>query len=244
MAASISNKSFRGGEGGRGGGDSWLSSVGYVLRPRVSNALVFSQKALDLPSRARLSVTANSTGGDPVLDLVHRKRVNGASVIKDVNSGLLNESPPDTPLHSSLLGRFVEDHYVYRQTFIIRSYEIGPDKTATMETLMNLLQVLIWRRHGINACRLPADLYCNVNGKYRIGSCAGDGFKPRRQLWHCRQWIWCHPGNEPPEAHLGRHAYPHSSPEIQLLVKLQLPLFPQCVDRRNILLDLYKSVIP
>lgn len=40
------------------------------------------------------------------------------------------------------LGRFVEDRFVYRQTFVIRSYEIGPDKTATMETLMNLLQVL------------------------------------------------------------------------------------------------------
>ncbi|KAJ6764250.1 ACYL-[ACYL-CARRIER-PROTEIN] HYDROLASE [Salix koriyanagi] len=36
--------------------------------------------------------------------------------------------------------RFVEDRLVYRQTFSIRSYEIGPDKTATMETLMNLLQ--------------------------------------------------------------------------------------------------------
>ncbi|WOK96632.1 palmitoyl-acyl carrier protein thioesterase, chloroplastic [Canna indica] len=38
------------------------------------------------------------------------------------------------------LGRFVEDIHVYRQNFVIRSYEIGPDKTATMETLMNLLQ--------------------------------------------------------------------------------------------------------
>lgn len=39
-----------------------------------------------------------------------------------------------------LVGRFVEDRFVYRQSFVIRSYEIGPDKTATMETLMNLLQ--------------------------------------------------------------------------------------------------------
>jgi len=30
---------------------------------------------------------------------------------------------------------------VYRQQFVIRSYEIGPDRTATMETIMNLLQV-------------------------------------------------------------------------------------------------------
>lgn len=50
----------------------------------------------------------------------------------------------DTPPHSSLHGKFVEERFVYRQTFVIRSYEIGPDKTATMETLMNLLQVHFW----------------------------------------------------------------------------------------------------
>ncbi|XP_051136074.1 palmitoyl-acyl carrier protein thioesterase, chloroplastic-like [Andrographis paniculata] len=42
--------------------------------------------------------------------------------------------------HDYLLGKFVEDRLVYRQSFVVRSYEIGPDKTATMETLMNLLQ--------------------------------------------------------------------------------------------------------
>ncbi|RWR87010.1 palmitoyl-acyl carrier protein thioesterase, chloroplastic-like protein isoform X1 [Cinnamomum micranthum f. kanehirae] len=44
------------------------------------------------------------------------------------------------PTHNSMLGRFVEDQFVFRQAFVIRSYEIGPDKTATMETIMNLLQ--------------------------------------------------------------------------------------------------------
>ncbi|XAR50352.1 Oleoyl-[acyl-carrier-protein] hydrolase [Bertholletia excelsa] len=39
-----------------------------------------------------------------------------------------------------LTGGFVENRSVYRQNFLIRSYEIGPDRTATMETLMNLLQ--------------------------------------------------------------------------------------------------------
>ncbi|KAH6772046.1 fatty acyl-ACP thioesterases B [Perilla frutescens var. frutescens] len=42
--------------------------------------------------------------------------------------------------HEFLFGRFVEERFVFRQAFVIRSYEIGPDKTATMETLMNLLQ--------------------------------------------------------------------------------------------------------
>lgn len=39
-----------------------------------------------------------------------------------------------------VFGRFVEARFVFRQAFVIRSYEIGPDQTATMETLMNLLQ--------------------------------------------------------------------------------------------------------
>lgn len=51
------------------------------------------------------------------------------------------------PTHNSMLGRFVEDRFVFRQTFVIRSYEIGPDKTATMETIMNLLQVCVHSPH-------------------------------------------------------------------------------------------------
>lgn len=43
--------------------------------------------------------------------------------------------------HEYLIGRFVEERFVFRQAYVIRSYEIGPDKTATMETIMNLLQV-------------------------------------------------------------------------------------------------------
>ncbi|KAL5543863.1 hypothetical protein UlMin_007647 [Ulmus minor] len=50
------------------------------------------------------------------------------------------ESYANSPLNASLVGKFVEDKFLFRQTFIIRSYETGPDKTATMETLMNLLQ--------------------------------------------------------------------------------------------------------
>ncbi|KAA8540666.1 hypothetical protein F0562_024415 [Nyssa sinensis] len=65
------------------------------------------------------------------MDVVPYLGTNGSEVLK-VNS-------EDEP-HARLLGRFVEDRFVYRQTFVIRSYEIGPDKTATMETLMNLLQ--------------------------------------------------------------------------------------------------------
>lgn len=68
------------------------------------------------------------------------EKVNGRK-INGIN-GSAEETGRDVPSHATLrMGRFVEERFVYRQTFMIRSYEIGPDKTATMETLMNLLQV-------------------------------------------------------------------------------------------------------
>ncbi|XP_071722538.1 palmitoyl-acyl carrier protein thioesterase, chloroplastic-like [Rutidosis leptorrhynchoides] len=66
-----------------------------------------------------------------------RKLLNGAYIDHDI---VIQQDRLDDPLQTCLLGKFVEGKHVYRQTFIIRSYEIGPDKTATMETWMNLLQ--------------------------------------------------------------------------------------------------------
>ncbi|XP_062114911.1 palmitoyl-acyl carrier protein thioesterase, chloroplastic-like [Humulus lupulus] len=80
------------------------------------------------------------------LDAINGKNLNGTYVVDkspikgNKHSEILTDASVDTPLHAYLLGKFVEDRFVYRQTFIIRSYETGPDKTATMETLMNLLQ--------------------------------------------------------------------------------------------------------
>ncbi|XP_027359893.1 palmitoyl-acyl carrier protein thioesterase, chloroplastic-like [Abrus precatorius] len=53
---------------------------------------------------------------------------------------LANESTTQTTFDPFLLGVFVEDKFVYRQSFIVRSYEIGPDKTVTIYALMNFLQ--------------------------------------------------------------------------------------------------------
>lgn len=39
------------------------------------------------------------------------------------------------------IGRFMQDGLIFRQHFAIRSYEIGADRTASIETLMNHLQV-------------------------------------------------------------------------------------------------------
>lgn len=78
------------------------------------------------------------------LDMMKGKKVNGIHHNEETHHQLLlKQRVSKAPLHACLLGRFVGDRFMYRQTFIIRSYEIGPDKTATMETLLNLLQVCL-----------------------------------------------------------------------------------------------------
>ncbi|KAI3446949.1 hypothetical protein Pfo_003614 [Paulownia fortunei] len=47
---------------------------------------------------------------------------------------------PDMLVDPFGLGRIVQDGFVFRQNFSIRSYEIGADRTASVETLMNHLQ--------------------------------------------------------------------------------------------------------
>uniref|UniRef100_O04794 Acyl-[acyl-carrier-protein] hydrolase n=1 Tax=Garcinia mangostana TaxID=58228 RepID=O04794_GARMA len=47
---------------------------------------------------------------------------------------------PDMLIDTFGLGRIVQDGLVFRQNFSIRSYEIGADRTASIETVMNHLQ--------------------------------------------------------------------------------------------------------
>ncbi|XVE70380.1 hypothetical protein DITRI_Ditri10aG0068000 [Diplodiscus trichospermus] len=55
---------------------------------------------------------------------------------------------PDMLIDPFGIGRIVQDGLVFRQNFSIRSYEIGADCTASIETLMNHLQ-----ETAINHCR-------------------------------------------------------------------------------------------
>ncbi|KAM7256962.1 hypothetical protein ACFE04_012703 [Oxalis oulophora] len=47
---------------------------------------------------------------------------------------------PDMLIDPFGIGRIVQDGFVFRQNFSIRSYEIGADRTASIETMMNHLQ--------------------------------------------------------------------------------------------------------
>ena len=91
-------------------------------------------------------------------------------------------------------GRFVEGWSVYRQTFVIRSYEIGPDKTATMETLMNLLQASIsplFLLHGFDRF-VFVEFFCGQEtalNHVMSSGLAGDGFGATREM-SLRSLIW------------------------------------------------------
>jgi fatty acyl-ACP thioesterase B len=50
---------------------------------------------------------------------------------------------PDMLADAFGFGRIMQDGLVFKQNFLIRSYEIGADRTASIETLMNHLQVCI-----------------------------------------------------------------------------------------------------
>ncbi|XP_057480250.1 palmitoyl-acyl carrier protein thioesterase, chloroplastic-like [Actinidia eriantha] len=103
--------------------------------------LGFSTLRIPRIVREKLVVKANSGGSSKIADMINGKKVNGVVPSLGERGGeVLKQGGVHEPVHTWLLGRFVEDRCVYRQTFVIRSYEIGPDKTATMETLMNLLQ--------------------------------------------------------------------------------------------------------
>lgn len=48
---------------------------------------------------------------------------------------------PDMLIDPFGIGKIVQDGLVFRENFSIRSYEIGADRTASIETVMNHLQV-------------------------------------------------------------------------------------------------------
>ncbi|KAF8655120.1 hypothetical protein HU200_061255 [Digitaria exilis] len=99
-------------------------------------------------------------------------KLNGAAVagVRQVHAPPQPTPSVDDDGGAFRLGKFVEGRLVYRQQFVIRSYEIGPDRTATMETIMNLLQ-----ETALN------HVMCS--------GLAGDGFGATRQMT-LRKLIW------------------------------------------------------
>ncbi|CAL0304538.1 unnamed protein product [Lupinus luteus] len=64
------------------------------------------------------------------------------AVVSDRNGAVLNRVEPGSGILADRfrLGSLTEDGLSYKEKFIVRSYEVGINKTATVETIANLLQ--------------------------------------------------------------------------------------------------------
>ena len=113
----------------------------------------------------------------------------------------------EVPIDALRQGRLVESKLVYRQTFVIRSYEIGADRTASIETMMNHFQVTTHILSSLSRAfavlvkfarhlRRDVCLYwfadvvqeTALNHVWMSGL-AGDGFGATRAM-SCRNLIW------------------------------------------------------
>lgn len=120
------------------------------------------------PPPARLACSRRSATGFTGLTANGRK-IHGINIGEDHDQSAFKMG-----------GRFVEGWFVYRQTFVIRSYEIGPDKTATMETLMNLLQANI---SPPSSSRFTGWISLGWFLLNFLLPWTGDGFEPCYELW-------------------------------------------------------------
>lgn len=138
-----------------------LSNV--INTGEVLNVRFYSPRIKNTSNNKRrfsLVIASNYYHGSPQkVDTINGIKVNGIRVAEaPLAAGKSpNESKSDAVLVTN--GRFVEGRFVYRQIFVIRSYEIGPDKTATMETLMNFLQVISFTIKQliflVSTCNMP-----------------------------------------------------------------------------------------
>lgn len=64
-----------------------------------------------------------------------------AIVSADQGSVIRTEQGLGTLADQLRLGSLTEDGLSYKEKFVVRSYEVGSNKTATVETIANLLQV-------------------------------------------------------------------------------------------------------
>lgn len=86
-------------------------------------------------------ITANTSGGT-----TRNKWMGLAATMLQVGSITKTRSRQNIPTKKLLVDPFrqgiiVEGGVGYKQTIVIRSYEVGADKTATLETDLNLLQI-------------------------------------------------------------------------------------------------------
>jgi fatty acyl-ACP thioesterase B len=75
---------------------------------------------------------------------------------------------PDMLVDTFGFGRIIHDGFMFRQNFSIRSYEIGADRTASIETLMNHLQVTCPLLNSFFRHLPSTRLFCSGSGPLTV----------------------------------------------------------------------------
>lgn len=111
----------------------------------LSCALYLPTKCSSIRENGSINNTPQATSAlsvqrPSVLDVAYAVAFNPATSLtaEQIRQSVPTEKQLTDPFRQGLI---VEGGVRYRQTVVIRSYEVGPDKTATLETILNLLQV-------------------------------------------------------------------------------------------------------
>ncbi|CAO2203545.1 unnamed protein product [Urochloa humidicola] len=119
-------------EGGGGGGHHRSSGSSSSNAVRVNGAA--HRAALQVGAALETSINRSLAElSAPVLTPPQPPPAGGERVRQNIPT----EKQTVDPFRQALI---VEGGVRYQQTLVVRSYEVGPDKTATMETVLNLLQ--------------------------------------------------------------------------------------------------------
>lgn len=131
---------------------SWAWKQGIIVEPDLSSAKRFKSETSLVRYSLKFSITPRALNGqasapqnneefipvhsDPEDAAVRRLLASPCSdvILKVKNSG---------SLHRLFEGEFVENsnRLLYRQMFVIRSYEVGADKTTDITTIISFFQV-------------------------------------------------------------------------------------------------------
>ncbi|CAA6672708.1 unnamed protein product [Spirodela intermedia] len=114
---------------------------------------------LPMSSSGRMQATASAqaapmfpkTGDDSLPSTFYDESPDWSVILAGITSlylaaekqrAILDHGPKEaqTTAGASDIGRLIQDGMIFRQNFSIRSYEVGADKTASIETLLNHLQ--------------------------------------------------------------------------------------------------------
>lgn len=89
-------------------------------------------------SSANLDLLSQTNGAAPAMTSVSSIPENGHITKEQLRQNIPTKKQSVDQYRQ---GRIIEGGVGYRQTVVIRSYEVGADKTATLESILNLLQV-------------------------------------------------------------------------------------------------------